>query len=406
MGTYVLDPHDPFPAGFAPRVGGGPRRVRRGRWSAPGSSAPRSPASSPCAACRSRSSTGRGVGRAPRASGRATCWPPTRTPAPSSTSRSPACAVYDELEARLGDEARIRRKGALVVHPEAATWAADRRGRRGRRAGARLLTDEELRELEPALTGAASRRAAGPGRPAVRPASGRARAGARGGRGRREVRTGARSRRSTSRRRVRGVRTRRDGWPPARSCSRPGRGRRRWRAAPASRCRSSRARASSSRLRRARARDSSGHKVVDGSYLARGPQHRGRARRSRRWSRRRGRATSSSAPSRERRGFDTAVEPAVSDGHDRARRAAGPGSARPAGAAAWAGLRPWLPDNLPAIGPSRAVAGALARHGPRGRRRRARPGDRAPRRPGATAASRPSWTRRRSSPDRFAEAAG
>jgi glycine/D-amino acid oxidase-like deaminating enzyme len=25
--------------------------------------------------------------------------------------------------------------------------------------------------------------------------------------------------------------------------------------------------------------------------------------------------------------------------------------------AAWAGLRPWLPDHLPAIGPSRAVAG-------------------------------------------------
>ena len=26
-------------------------------------------------------------------------------------------------------------------------------------------------------------------------------------------------------------------------------------------------------------------------------------------------------------------------------------------AAAWAGLRPWLPDHLPAIGPSRAVPG-------------------------------------------------
>ena len=34
-------------------------------------------------------------------------------------------ALYDELEARLGDEARIRRKGALIVHPEATTWAGE-----------------------------------------------------------------------------------------------------------------------------------------------------------------------------------------------------------------------------------------------------------------------------------------
>ena len=34
-------------------------------------------------------------------------------------------ALYGELEERLGDEARIRRKGALIVHPDAATWAAE-----------------------------------------------------------------------------------------------------------------------------------------------------------------------------------------------------------------------------------------------------------------------------------------
>ena len=33
--------------------------------------------------------------------------------------------VYDELEERLGEEARIRRKGALVVHTDAAAWAAE-----------------------------------------------------------------------------------------------------------------------------------------------------------------------------------------------------------------------------------------------------------------------------------------
>ena len=37
-------------------------------------------------------------------------------------------ALYGELEARLGEEARIRRKGALIVHPDARHV--------GRRAGA------------------------------------------------------------------------------------------------------------------------------------------------------------------------------------------------------------------------------------------------------------------------------
>ena len=44
--------------------------------------------------------------------------------------------------------------------------------------------------------------------------------------------------------------------------------------------------------------------------------------------------------------------------------------------AAWAGLRPWLPDDHPAIGPSRVGPRPVARDRPRGRRRGARPGDR------------------------------
>jgi glycine/D-amino acid oxidase-like deaminating enzyme len=61
--------------------------------------------------------------------------------------------------------------------------------------------------------------------------------------------------------------------------------------------------------------------------------------------------------SRQRRGFDTSVDPAVSDAL--VARAAGlfPRLARLRVAAAWAGLRPWLPDHLPAIGPSRRVPG-------------------------------------------------
>ena len=61
-------------------------------------------------------------------------------------------ALFDEL----GDEARIRRKGALVVHPEAATWEAEpARLARLRSAGVEgeLVAADEVRELEPALTG-------------------------------------------------------------------------------------------------------------------------------------------------------------------------------------------------------------------------------------------------------------
>jgi glycine/D-amino acid oxidase-like deaminating enzyme len=61
--------------------------------------------------------------------------------------------------------------------------------------------------------------------------------------------------------------------------------------------------------------------------------------------------------SRERRGFDVSVDPAVSDAMvARAARLAGV-LGRLERADAWAGLRPWLPDHLPAIGPSRLVPG-------------------------------------------------
>ena len=63
-------------------------------------------------------------------------------------------ALYGELEERLGDEARIRRKGALIVHPDAATWAAEpARLERIAAPGARLVDAAEVRELEPELTG-------------------------------------------------------------------------------------------------------------------------------------------------------------------------------------------------------------------------------------------------------------
>ncbi len=65
-------------------------------------------------------------------------------------------AVYHELEELVGAPARIRRKGALIVHPDGRTWAAEpARAERLRAAGvqARLVDPDEVRALEPRLTG-------------------------------------------------------------------------------------------------------------------------------------------------------------------------------------------------------------------------------------------------------------
>jgi glycine/D-amino acid oxidase-like deaminating enzyme len=66
-------------------------------------------------------------------------------------------ALYGELEALIGPEARIRRKGALIVHPLVETWAAEpARAERLRAAGVEcLLLDgaEAVRAVEPRLSG-------------------------------------------------------------------------------------------------------------------------------------------------------------------------------------------------------------------------------------------------------------
>ena len=101
--------------------------------------------------------------------------------------------------------------------------------------------------------------------------------------------------------------------------------------------------------------------------------------------------------SRERRGFDTTRGPRRARRHvERAARLFPALRGAAACYAAWAGLRPWLPDHLPAIGPSGAVPGLWLATGPRGRRRRARPGHRPAGRAAVTAASRRSSTPRRS----------
>ena len=61
--------------------------------------------------------------------------------------------------------------------------------------------------------------------------------------------------------------------------------------------------------------------------------------------------------SRERRGFDTIVDDSVSEAMVARAARLFPSLAERPRVAAWAGLRPWLPGHLPAIGPSAAVEG-------------------------------------------------
>lgn len=61
--------------------------------------------------------------------------------------------------------------------------------------------------------------------------------------------------------------------------------------------------------------------------------------------------------SRERRGFDLTVDEAVSRAMVQRAAQLVPGLRDLTREAAWAGLRPWLPDHVPALGPSQRVAG-------------------------------------------------
>jgi glycine/D-amino acid oxidase-like deaminating enzyme len=66
-------------------------------------------------------------------------------------------ALFDELEEVVGAAARIRRKGALIVHPDERTWSAEpARAERLRTAGVacELLLAGAVRAREPRLTGA------------------------------------------------------------------------------------------------------------------------------------------------------------------------------------------------------------------------------------------------------------
>jgi glycine/D-amino acid oxidase-like deaminating enzyme len=271
-------------------------------------------------------------------------------------------AMYDELDERLGREAHIRRKGALIVHPEEQTWVGEpARVERLLAYGLRcaLVDAADVRELEPELTGPLLGAAWFPDDLQCAPRA-IARALAREARAAgAEVRTGCDVESLAVRDgRVVGVRLAGGETLPAGAVvlaagawSRPLAAKAglelpvepRW----GQLVRLTATRRDPPLIRR---------KVVDGSYLA---------------------SVASADPglevttviettldgdvlvgsSRARRGFDTGVDPAVSAAMvQRAARLAPAVGGLPV-ADAWAGLRPWLPDHLPAIGASRRVPG-------------------------------------------------
>jgi glycine/D-amino acid oxidase-like deaminating enzyme len=267
-------------------------------------------------------------------------------------------AVYGELEERLGDEARIRRKGALIVHVEAATWEAEpARLKRMAVPGSRLLGAADVHALEPELTGAIHGASLFPDDLQCDPraiARALAREAEQAGA---SVREGcAVDRLLMQRGAVSGVMVAQGealvapavvvaagAWsaPLAASAGlrlplEPRKGQLVRLAAPAP------------GLVR--------HKVVDGSYLASVTSGASGLELSTvvetTWE-----GDVLVGSSRERRGFDTTVDSAVSEALVARAARLFPRLPRLPVAAAWSGLRPWLPDHLPAIGPSRAVPG-------------------------------------------------
>jgi glycine/D-amino acid oxidase-like deaminating enzyme len=272
-------------------------------------------------------------------------------------------ALFDELGDLLGDVARIRRKGALIVHPDERTWAAEpARAARLRAAGVQADLVEgagAVRALEPNLTGAVRGALHVPGDLQCDP---RAIARALAAEARR---LGATIRTHTPVRAI-AVAGGRAGGVELEDGTRLGAGAVVLAAGPWSRPLAEGAglplplEPRKGQLVRLRlpAPDERflRHKVVDGSYLlsvaSAGAERQLSTVVETTWD---GHVVVGS--SRERCGFDPTIDEALAGQlRERAARLV-PGVAQLAPDDAWVGFRPWLPDHLPAIGPSEAVRG-------------------------------------------------
>ena len=265
--------------------------------------------------------------------------------------------VYDELEALLGAEARIRRKGALIVHRAPQSWAGE--AARVEDLGAagvqgRLLDLAEARAMEPQLTGDLAGASFFPDDLQCAPRAITRALAAHVPR----VHTGVEVHAiEVARDAVTGVRTSAGVLPCAAAVIAAGPWSRPLAEAAGVALPLEPRKGQLLRLRAGR-RDERliRHKVVEAGYL--------------------GSVTSTDAglqvttvlettwegdvlvgSSRERRGFDLDVDDAVSRAMLDQAIALMPGLAALTLDAAWAGLRPWLPDHLPAIGPAEAIAG-------------------------------------------------
>jgi glycine/D-amino acid oxidase-like deaminating enzyme len=299
-----------------------------------------------------------------------------KRPGPDLSLAVPGLAVFDEIEELLGEQAGIRRKGALVVHSSESSWAAEA-GRLSALQAAgvscSLLSAAEVRDVEPSLSGPllgaswfpddlqCAPRAIALG--LAREAEGLGATVIAGREVTRIVLNGSNEGEPDGPPQVEGVATP-DGpilaagvvlaagaWsaPLAASAGlhlpvEPRKGQ---------------------LVRLEHRPDFLRHKVIDGSYMAAvESEDAGLQVSTVMETTRDGHVLVGS--SRERRGFDTTVDPSVTDTLIAHAARIAPGINGLALDATWAGLRPWLPGGLPAIGPTKAAEGLFIAAGHEG----------------------------------------